>query len=230
MIENPMWELIQTLPTEESMWNGKPEVVGMGIEIDRVSHQLVFGPSRPSRKWVCSKYSWAIAEPGAIEFIAKHTRNTGLVEMGAGTGYWANMLSQAGVDVIAYDRDPPTTRYNHWHVDRDGDSWMFDYGADKEKRGIEYFRVRRGYPGRVRKHPTRTLFLCWPPYSDPMAYRTLQAYTGNQLIYIGEQDGGCTADPDFFKEIEKGWTQIAGWNLVQWQGIHDDLSVYRRNA
>ena len=45
-------------------------------------------------------YAYAIPDPRAIKLIA----NEGDVcEVGAGTGYWAHLLRESGVDVTAYD-------------------------------------------------------------------------------------------------------------------------------
>jgi hypothetical protein len=51
------------------------------------------------RREYCSLYAWAIADPEAVAFVAEQTAK--IVEMGAGTGYWAGQLAQAGVDVVA---------------------------------------------------------------------------------------------------------------------------------
>ena len=42
----------------------------------------------------------------------------GIVEIGAGLGYWAHQLSSRGVDVVAYDIAP---KKNHWC---DGEPWF----------------------------------------------------------------------------------------------------------
>lgn len=40
-------------------------------------------------------------------FLASLRLGYPVVEMGAGTGYWAALLQQRGVDVVALDRHPP---------------------------------------------------------------------------------------------------------------------------
>ncbi|KAG2767913.1 hypothetical protein PC129_g1200 [Phytophthora cactorum] len=49
---------------------------------------------------VAMKYSWAIPDERALQII-KHYGP--IVEMGAGSGYWARLLQLRGVDVVAYD-------------------------------------------------------------------------------------------------------------------------------
>ena len=50
------------------------------------------------------KYAWAIPNDDALMEIAKCTP---LIEIGAGTGYWAWLLRQLGVDILAFDKNPP---------------------------------------------------------------------------------------------------------------------------
>uniref|UniRef100_A0AAV1UJU6 Uncharacterized protein n=1 Tax=Peronospora matthiolae TaxID=2874970 RepID=A0AAV1UJU6_9STRA len=49
---------------------------------------------------VAMRYSWAIPDERALQII-KHYGP--IVEMGAGSGYWARLLQDRGVDVVAYD-------------------------------------------------------------------------------------------------------------------------------
>jgi hypothetical protein len=89
------------------------------------------------------RYAWAVPTDEALDAIAKLSP---IVEIGAGTGYWAALLSTRGADVIAYDR-APGHHANHYH----GDSPL-------------WFDVKAGGDSKAADHPDRTLFLCWPPY------------------------------------------------------------------
>lgn len=46
------------------------------------------------------RYAWAVPDAAAIAALAARSP---LVEIGAGTGYWARLLAAAGADIIAYD-------------------------------------------------------------------------------------------------------------------------------
>eukprot|EP00271_Cylindrocystis_brebissonii_P019739 TRINITY_DN6186_c0_g1_i1.p1 TRINITY_DN6186_c0_g1~~TRINITY_DN6186_c0_g1_i1.p1 ORF type:complete len:542 (-),score=66.17 TRINITY_DN6186_c0_g1_i1:227-1852(-) len=59
-------------------------------------------------------YSWAVPTEEALAAIAAAAPN-GLVEMGAGTGYWAMLLRQRGVAVAAYDRRPMDDNRTNGH-------------------------------------------------------------------------------------------------------------------
>lgn len=128
-----------------------------------------------------------------------------LVEVGAGNCYWASLLKKAGVDIVAYDANPVTTPGNH--------SWT---------------EVRKGNETALKEHQDRTLFVCWPPHSKPLASDALSAYQGNCLIYIGEGSGGCNGDQKFFEQLQKDWKEIKFIHLPQWADYHDNLYVYER--
>lgn len=94
-----------------------------------------------------------------------------LVELGAGTGYWAHRLRSAGVDIVAFDQAPPDgERVNRYHAP--AEPWT---------------RVEQGDQAILPGHAGRGLFLCWPPLfsslGDCLAY-----YRGDTVALIG--DGG----------------------------------------
>jgi len=149
-------------------------------------------------------FSWAIPNDEAIRTIAAHAP---ILEVGAGTGYWAWLLRKLDVDVVATDRHEPD---QHWN----GTTW-----TDVEPLGAVEA---------VEKHGTgRALLIVWPPMTT-MASDALDAYTGDTLIYVGEPDGGCNADADFHFRIRMEWTEATTVRIPQWWGLHDYLSVYRR--
>lgn len=163
------------------------------------------------RDTAVDKYSWAIPNETALVALA---RVAPLVEIGAGTGYWAHMLGERGVDVIAFDRDPVSTKQNHWH----------------RKNRVSWFSVQEGTAEIAGRYPDRTLFLCWPPYDEPMASLALKSYTGKRVAYIGEGYGGCTADDEFHEMLGRDWNEIQEIDIPQWYGLHDHLWVYERKA
>jgi hypothetical protein len=162
------------------------------------------------REIMVKVYAWAITDPVVIEEIVKYTKGCGIVEIGAGSGYWAKILSEEGVDIVAYDQSS---------LNRKGKEFVFLK---------EYFPVKYGSYEKVVKHSSRALFLCWPPYATPLAYQCVLKYKGDVLIYIGEDGGGCNGNEDFFKHVEKNYTLDKVVGMAQWEGLHDALWVYRR--
>jgi hypothetical protein len=158
-------------------------------------------PFGKRREWVW-EYAWAIPNDGALAAIAACGP---IVEIGAGAGYWAYLLQERGVDVVAYDREP------------------------QEK---TWTKVHRGSVRVAQRYANRALFLCWPPYNTPMGARCLKQYRGRTVIYVGEGMYGCTGDREFHdileQEYEDAWdTSI---EIPQYDGIHDRLYIHRRKG
>ena len=163
------------------------------------------------RRDLVDAYSWAVPNEQALELLGDHAP---IFEMGAGTGYWAYEMRRRGIPVEAYDKYPPHRRHNHYH--------------DKAKK--VWTGVLHGRPPKAKRRPRHTLFLSWPPYASPMAYDTLRAYQGDTLIYIGEGDGGCTGCHQFHRLLDTKWNELEWISLPKWQGLHDDMRIYRRKG
>ena len=168
-----------------------------------------FADEREARDVFCSKFSWAIPTEEAINRIVKCGP---VVEIGAGTGFWAHLITESGGDVVAYDLHPVKNGLNRYH---------------RRKEPTTYFTVRFGDPGRVEKHQDRALFLCWPPYSTDMAADSLRLYKGDCLILVGE-DEGCTAKEKFFNRLHREWDIVDTVTLPQWIGLHDYMTIWKR--
>lgn len=174
------------------------------------------------------EFSWAIPDKKAIEAIADMSPN-GVVEIGAGGGYWAKMLRLAGVDVIAYDPEPEP---NTWHTQ------VWD-------------KVLRGDHTAVIGHADLTLLTVWPEYGATWSAEMLGLYDGSTVVYVGEGPGGCTGDDDFHTLLgddmdccyenpedchcpappEARFTRLGDYvSIPQWYGLHDDLSIYTRSG
>lgn len=153
-----------------------------------------------------TRYSWAIPNEAALSALAGLGS---IVEIGAGLGYWTSLLQQRGVDVVAYDAEP------------EGNKWC---------KGTAWCDVLVGGPEKAAEHSDRALFLCWPPFEDPMASQALQYYQGQTVAYIGEGSGGCTADDAFHAALRQDWTLTAEVEIPQWVGMHDSLMIYTRKA
>lgn len=163
---------------------------------------------RDNRAYYVQEYAWAIPNDEALTAIAKFTNS--IVEIGAGTGYWAYLLSQYGVKVVAYDIAVPTIHNNKW-----------DHKT-------LHFPVQHGDVLSVNQHQSKTLMLCWPPYHKPMSDAALKLYTGNKVIYIGEGDGGCTGTDEFHELLRTNFRCVKDIDIPNWDGIHDSVGLYER--
>jgi hypothetical protein len=155
------------------------------------------------------EYAWAIPNDEAIAAIVGLGKP--VIEIGAGNGYWASLIAQAGGTVECYDREPG--------------------GHCKGIKSALWYPVSEGGPEVIRdRHRDHALLLVWPPYGTPMGTECLLQYMkagGSTLVYVGEGYYGCIADDEFYRILDEHWSEEQYVCLPQWYGIHDGLSVYR---
>lgn len=152
------------------------------------------------RNQFVNQYSWGIPNQKALGALYY---NAPIIEVGAGAGYWAHCLQKMGAAIKAYDTDTDNSP-NH-------------------------LPVQEGGPDVITDHPGHTLFLCWPPYDMPMAYRCLKKYEGDRLFYVGEHNG-CTADDAFHKLLAKEFELIETITLDTFPNIHDAMYIFDRSG
>lgn len=160
------------------------------------------------RRELAARFSWSIPTEAALGLVGDHGP---LVEVGAGTGYWAALLRDRGIDVRPTDADPAGSTYH-----RDGRTWT---------------EVRRSSAvDAVRAWPDRTLLICWPPPDDDTAgYAAVRAYTGDTVLYVGGGADGPTGTARLHRELDLNWTVTDELALPSWPGIPDRLTVWRRS-
>jgi hypothetical protein len=217
-LDNPLLELWRQLSHDP--WSGDPleaanTLTRWGIpftvpEAVLVRQSFMGLPEAVAREYAVSHWAWAVPDEYAIDTLVGHSP---LLEIGAGTGYWARLASQAGADIIAVDTEPPVAG---------------KLGKVKWARSTgTFFPVRRGDFSVVSDYPDRTLFLCWPHGRDMLASRALSAYQGTTVVFVGELNG-CTGDAEFFEALNREWTNILRHEIPRWVGLHDRLYIFQR--
>ena len=204
LLKNPYWEEIKDLVTETG-------------SIPREYDDL---------RWrYCNRYTMAVPDPETVAFVARFLAPRA-VEVGAGTGYWAWLMAQLGIDMLAYDIAPPdrsTTNSHHSPYDFEACTFL---GELRET----FAPVQVGGEEVLVRHAERTLFLCWPPYRSLMALQCLKIYTGQRLVYLGEGRGDSCATNAFFDRLRKDWHEIEHHWPVLWYRMNDRVTVYERNT
>jgi hypothetical protein len=133
-----------------------------------------------------------------------------LVEIGAGTGYWAYRLRSIGADIVAFDQAPVDgERANRYH-----------------SRTQPWTHVEQGDQTVLPGYADRGLFLCWPPLfsslGDCLAY-----YRGDTVAYIG--DGGHrTARLDHLHEAFTKIASVPVRALDPYPGVRPQLTIWKR--
>jgi hypothetical protein len=197
-VDNPYWEIVRQLPSVRG--------TGRGVCPDGFTRELPVG-----HHLLTKRYSWAIPSPGDIAWLGEVLGRRGLVEIGAGSGYWAWQARQAGIDVIAYE--------------------PADSAANTYTDGTEYSTVLREGHDAAPRHPDRALMLCWPTHNDSWATSTLDAYTGDVFVYIGQPQGGVCADDAFFRLLDRAWAPVgSSTRHVSWRHAGSSMTAYHRRA
>lgn len=159
-----------------------------------------------ARHEMVHRYSWAIPNEDAIQMIINQYVQAGymgIVDMFAGTGYWAWMLKKRGVYIESYDKG---------------------YGiVDKY-----WTRVIDGGPDELEYHGNKMLLVVWPSLSSVMD-DVMEFYTGNKMIYVGETGEGCTG---WSERINDEWEKddSCDVSIPNWPDVNDYLSVWNRKG
>lgn len=219
-LHNPYWDAVkQHAKPAQTFFSGEAKGLEIGGLSDRSDPAAVeewaSGAAFALREMAVRCWSWSIPDPDSLDFVVRYARGR-IIDPMAGTGYWSYLLTQLGVDCVSYDLEPPQgadAKNNFYH------------GA-----GEQFVTVLPGDAADVVTvaGEDRTLFLSWPPYDSPVGYHTLKAYPGDRVIFIGEGEGGCTADDGFFHLLEKEWAPVDWHRPVQYYGLHDLIMVFDR--
>jgi hypothetical protein len=183
-----------------------------------------------------ARYGFAIPTVEALQAIAEASPQ-GIVEIGAGTGYWARLLGEHGADVAAYDIAPAPSPANRWFA-----------GSEP------WFPVQVGDHQVVSGHGARTLLLVWPTRDEDWpadAVTLFCAAGGARIAYVGQPPGGRTGDERFHAllgDVDRCWAcayqtptapcvcgvqplyrRVRTVDLPSWPGRHDGLGLYTRD-
>ena len=155
--------------------------------------------------------SWHIPTQELIDELAKHSP---LVSVCSGFAYTESLLKlHHKIDVIATDIDPTNTNT----FCKKGEFFMDIETLDAANAIIKY--------------SDRNVFMAWPPYDTDTAFQVAKTMlVGKHLIYVGESQGGCNADDDFFNYLDSNFEEITDHNatIPQWMGLHDYVYIYKK--
>ena len=159
------------------------------------------------RRMFTSTLAWAIPDQGCLDAIVKFAGGYKILEVGCGSGLWAGLLGAMGATVTATDP-------------------FLTHGFDPAQTFVEVERMD-AVTAIAMYANHRVLMIIWPSAGDAFAVDALRAFTGNRLVYIGEYEG-CTANQDFFNELNENWNEEKIIDIPKWYGLYDYCSFYSR--
>jgi hypothetical protein len=139
-------------------------------------------------------YSWAIPSKDAINQIAEFWGQDLGIETGAGSGLWSHLLQLRGVNV-----KPTDTKSEY----------------KKEYIEIEQLNAEEAID---KYSDANVLFLCWSRVNPTKKFK------GNKIVYIGEDEYGCT---DGIPSKDE-WELTKTIKIPQWPYTHDFVYLYVR--
>ena len=132
-----------------------------------------------------------------LEQLSYYIKNKRVLEIGAGTGIISAILRTFNIDITPID-----------NFARAINPLIDVVYAD----GIEY----------IERHQNEydVLLGCWPEMDNTFK-AACDAFGEKEIYYVGEWEGGCTADDEFF--IDYDCINVPGINYPQFFGMHDDV-------
>jgi hypothetical protein len=210
---NPYWEIVAPLATVRGdrrvLDGGNPEGAQRIGFAQTILHEI---------------FAYAVPSPETIGWMVEQCAQRRVLEVGAGRGYWAAQLSTAGLEVEAFDIQPPDKL----------DNPSF---PRKGKHRQTWYDVRNSsqFSERLQHASDSVLFMCWPPgWGDDMASSSLRQFEdsgGTRLIYIGEPKGGKTANDSFFSTLSTHWDlKSEDSQYVAWWNLNDQAQLWTRKS
>lgn len=150
----------------------------------------------------------------AFNALVSVGKRSGIVSIGAGSGFTEYLLASEGVKVVAYDTmdmKSPSSSFRIWWATS---NW-FDI-------------VKSGNHAAATVHSNRTLLLSWPESDSNMGVKTLKYYRGDTLVYIGEGRGGRCANDAFFDYIDVHYTVVMEIPIKSHYDMKDFMWVLKK--
>ncbi|EER03117.1 hypothetical protein Pmar_PMAR023229 [Perkinsus marinus ATCC 50983] len=196
---------------------------GMGTRADETQTLKQGDPLMPSkilsdwvdstRDYMCHIYAYATPTESALELLSSFVPG-GVVEVGSGTGYWAKLLRDRNVKVLALDKNPPDHQANAYHGRCRPHTEVKKNAADLQSLSAEE------YP---------KLMLCYPPPQEHMAAEAIGNFKGDYVYHIGEWFGD-TGTLAMQKALGQGFRMIRREPLPNWPSTSYEMTIWKRRS
>ena len=186
------------------------------------------------RVWICHLYAYAVPHETSLAALGQLPGQ--LVEVGAGTGYWGDLLMKRPHQATAihlYDSHPLSTTPQPEESKNARKKEASVAHNEYHGRALAFTAVRRGgcTDLKILTSPQAslesTLLLCYPPPACRMALDCLESFGGQRVVLIGEWRGD-TATPDFENILCRDFILERAIGLPNWSNTSYCLSIWLR--
>ena len=147
-----------------------------------------------------------------VEQMANFLKGKKVLEVMSGNGFFSRMLKEKGVNLISTDL----------YVGNDNPYGLVKV-LDKDIERIDAIEAVEKYGKEV-----DYVIMSWPPYNKPIGSQVVkkikEVCPNVKIIYIGETEGGCTADDYFFEITERVNDEAfepVKYSYESWHFVHD---------
>ena len=178
----------------------KHATIRTGNMNEQFAHHETFSPDPCLADWrdvardfPASLYAYATPSPYALQQLTLILHGKRVIEVGAGTGYWAALLQKYGINITAYDISPPGDYSNNeYHSEVPAFTNVTQLDASRSSATTTIGK-------------DSALFLCYPPPGTDMAFSALQSFRGDMVVHAGEWIG-LTGDAAFESMLLQSFT------------------------
>lgn len=156
------------------------------------------------RRTFIAAYAYAVPTRETIEAITHFFAGYRVLEVCAGSGLWARLLTAEGADIVATDGAEPIAA-PHFPI------------------------VVLEATDAVNANPEcKAMLICWPSHKQDAAYRALRSFGGDHFVFVG--DPRFTADDGFHALLATEWDLRHQLPLPSWPGLADAVHLYVRRT
>ena len=170
------------------------------------------------RKQIVGLQGFALLTHEWIDEFVKWIGDRKCLEIMAGCGSLSKVLKDKNIDIIATDNYSWGSEAYNWNKNK-------NYWTDIEN--LDCIKA-------IEKYKDRDIVIMSWAYMDENAYKCLlkmrEVKPNMVMVVIGEGEGGCTADDDFFNEYKEIRSKDLDYiNLLyqRWDGLYDHIMVVK---
>ena len=177
------------------------------------------------RKLFIEYAGYAVITSESVAWMQNIIRKMPCLEVGAGLGILTDELRKIGVDATATDK------YVEWRTASDSDGLSTEKCATDD-RPIPYTShatavARLDAFSAISNMQPPCLIWSWPE-TEHYTAEALNAFKGEEFIYIGEPENGCTGTPKFHQILSRKFRMVESFDIPKFPNNDDRIYHFSR--